>query len=252
MFQFGRFPSYTYWFSARSSCFTWWGFPIRIPADRGLFAAPRSFSQLIASFFGFRCQGIHLMLFLAWTSFVLFSCLSFANNFVTMKKLFRFYVFRLDSFESRLNCSFFTTISWKTFLFNSFSEISKLSVRFLLYSVSNDLFVCHVSWHSLVGSSGVEPPTSCLSGMRSNLLSYEPILELPVGFLHLSSGGDEGIRTLDPLLAGQVLSQLSYTPSRVFTQTVSEDKTTTSKSFGHLSVSLIRIGSCSSNITDSP
>ena len=68
MFQFGRFPSYTYWFSARSSCFTWWGFPIRIPADRGLFAAPRSFSQLIASFFGFRCQGIHLMLFLAWTS----------------------------------------------------------------------------------------------------------------------------------------------------------------------------------------
>ena len=104
----------------------------------------------------------------------------------------------------------------------------------------------------LVGSSGVEPPTSCLSGMRSNLLSYEPILELPVGFLHLSSGGDEGIRTLDPLLAGQVLSQLSYTPSRVFTQTVSEDKTTTSTSFGHLSVSLIRIGSCSSNITDSP
>ena len=28
----------------------------------------------------------------------------------------------------------------------------------------------------------------------------------------LKNGGDEGIRTLDPLLAGQVLSQLSYTP----------------------------------------
>ena len=28
----------------------------------------------------------------------------------------------------------------------------------------------------VVGSSGVEPPTSCLSGMRSNLLSYEPVL----------------------------------------------------------------------------
>ena len=27
-----------------------------------------------------------------------------------------------------------------------------------------------------MGSSGVEPPTSCLSGMRSNLLSYEPVL----------------------------------------------------------------------------
>ena len=63
-----------------------------------------------------------------------------------------------------------------------------------------------------LGLSGLEPPTSRLSGVRSNHLSYEPILELPVGFLHLSSGGDEGIRTLDPLLAGQVLSQLSYTP----------------------------------------
>ena len=30
--------------------------------------------------------------------------------------------------------------------------------------------------------------------------------------LRIAIGGDEGIRTLDPLLAGQVLSQLSYTP----------------------------------------
>ena len=28
----------------------------------------------------------------------------------------------------------------------------------------------------------------------------------------LPTGGDDGIRTHDPLLAGQVLSQLSYTP----------------------------------------
>ena len=56
----------------------------------------------------------------------------------------------------------------------------------------------------LVGSSGFEPPTLRLSGARSNHLSYEPV--------SLYVGGDEGIRTLDPLLAGQVLSQLSYTP----------------------------------------
>ena len=30
--------------------------------------------------------------------------------------------------------------------------------------------------------------------------------------LHFRAGGDDGIRTHDPLLAGQVLSQLSYTP----------------------------------------
>ena len=151
MFQFPSFPSCTYVFSTWSQALRLRGSPIRISADRGLFAAPRGFSQLVTSFVGSWCQGIHLMLFLAWTSFVLFSCLSFANNFVTMKKLFRFYVFRLDSFESRLNCSFFTTISWKTFFIYSFSEISKLSVRFLLYSVSNDLFVCHVFWHDCWG-----------------------------------------------------------------------------------------------------
>ena len=60
---------------------------------------------------------------------------------------------------------------------------------------------------NLVGSSGLEPPTSRLSGVRSNHLSYEPIsLSLQI------SGGDERDRTDDPLLAKQVLSQLSYTP----------------------------------------
>ena len=61
---------------------------------------------------------------------------------------------------------------------------------------------------ALVGSSGLEPPTSRLSGVRSNLLSYEP---KPSDSL----GGDERVRTDDPLLAKQVLSQLSYTPIRV-------------------------------------
>ena len=58
----------------------------------------------------------------------------------------------------------------------------------------------------MVGPSRLELPTSRLSGARSNHLSYEPIV------LSRVYGGDEGIRTLDPLLAGQVLSQLSYTP----------------------------------------
>ena len=41
------------------------GFPIRISADQCVFATPRSFSQLVTSFFGSQCQGIRLMLFLA-------------------------------------------------------------------------------------------------------------------------------------------------------------------------------------------
>ena len=128
-------------------------------------------------------------------------------------------------------------------------------IYYLLYAVVKVL---------LVGSSGLEPPTSRLSGARSNLLSYEPaarcrlrtrtyfslVGELSpgppllacLGFTNVASpsafwilcvlpcfasracpvkaiglpfhlrDGDDGIRTHDPLLAGQVLSQLSYTP----------------------------------------
>ena len=68
-----------------------------------------------------------------------------------------------------------------------------------------------------MGSSGLEPPTSRLSVVCSNQLSYKPIfgssavvsLSLLVAF---ATGGDEQVRTVDPLLAKQVLSQLSYTP----------------------------------------
>ena len=86
MFQFPSFPSLNYVFIKWSHILHMSGFPIRKSADRSLFAAPRSLSQLIASFIGSWCQGIHLMLFFAWTIFqtLLFSlvplnCLSFSN-----------------------------------------------------------------------------------------------------------------------------------------------------------------------------
>ena len=88
---------------------------------------------------------------------------------------------------------------------------------------SHELFPCfrmcfpQTSRLELVGSSGLEPPTSRLSGVRSNHLSYEPIslqASPPVRSLPRSPthGGDEEVRTPDPLRARQVLSQLSYTP----------------------------------------
>ena len=120
--------------------------------------------------------------------------------------------------------------------------------------------IAHLSY--LVGLRGLEPPTLRLSGVRSNHLSYKPIVIKDVGlfvlFLRpmrsrcacslvglshsapqqtvkmldifsvsccapclsssahdgstLLAGGDEEDRTPDPLLARQVLSQLSYTP----------------------------------------
>ena len=67
-----------------------------------------------------------------------------------------------------------------------------------------------------MGLSGLEPPTSRLSGVRSNRLSYKPIF-VSHSFECLTNGDGE-IRTLDPLLARQVLSQLSYTPIWLFYQ----------------------------------
>ena len=70
----------------------------------------------------------------------------------------------------------------------------------------------------MVGTSGLEPPTSRLSGVRSNHLSYEPVFLLWSSVLcqPLLLGGDEEDRTPDLLLARQALSQLSYTPIGIF------------------------------------
>ena len=46
----------------------------------------------------------------------------------------------------------------------------------------------------------------------SSPIQFEEVFKPPVRDLRLKNGGDDGIRTHDPLLAGQVLSQLSYTP----------------------------------------
>ncbi len=78
------------------------------------------------------------------------------------------------------------------------------------------LLTCAADFRRLVGSSRFELPTSRLSGARSNQLSYEPIRYSVLSYFYFTlsrrTGGDDGIRTHDPLLAGQVLSQLSYTP----------------------------------------
>ena len=58
----------------------------------------------------------------------------------------------------------------------------------------------------MVGLGGLEPPASPLSGVRSNHLSYRPVLS------RAPDGGASRDRTDDPLLAKQVLSQLSYGP----------------------------------------
>ena len=89
MFQFPRFPSIRYGLAYGYLRFAQVGFPIRISPDQWIFAPPRSFSQLITSFIGSQCQGIHpalLMLDLySWSAAIIalmtgFCVLCFKSN----------------------------------------------------------------------------------------------------------------------------------------------------------------------------
>ena len=61
------------WLHIRFSVFNGKGFPIRIPADQFVFADPRSFSQLITSFFASESLGIpHTLLLTSFTNFQVF------------------------------------------------------------------------------------------------------------------------------------------------------------------------------------
>ena len=60
----------------------------------------------------------------------------------------------------------------------SLVSLEKSRLRFIRFVSSSILDL-------VVGPSGLEPPTSCLSGTRSNLLSYEPMQISSLEFLTL-------------------------------------------------------------------
>ena len=148
MFQFSGFPPYHYGFMIRYMESVHVGFPIRIPADQRLCATPRSFSQLVTSFFGSQCQGIHPALFL---------------------------LNRFDHALAYASSAFFGS----------------------LFSTCRTSMSSYPAYFSLKKSKrllGIQFLWCCADPKKG------------------TASGDEGIRTPDPLLARQVLSQLSYTP----------------------------------------
>ena len=117
----------------------------------------------------------------------------------------------LDSFLSKIS-----------YIFVNIFRITLLLLIFdifLVFSVRKNICSCQGAMYStkveVVDRSGLEPPTSRLSGACSNLLSYRSIsLYINVRALRIvgSFGGGNRDRTGDLLLARQALSQLSYTP----------------------------------------
>ena len=64
----------------------------------------------------------------------------------------------------------------------------------------------------MVGLTGLEPVTPALSRRCSNQLSYRPAGHQEHVAHQKKIGGGMRIRTADPLLAKQMLYQLSYAP----------------------------------------
>ena len=131
---------------------------IRISAGLCSLTTRRSFSQLTTSFFGSQCQGIRPALLLA-LPFVRFEFSLIHCSFFT-RLIFLNRVVSLDCISSYFSYSIFK------FPFSILFQEQKLT--------DNSLSINFHSW--LVGTSGLEPPTSRLSGVRSNHLSYAPIM----------------------------------------------------------------------------
>ena len=154
MFQFRRFPSYTYWFSV-------WCLIIK---SSGLLHSEICGSilacnspQLIAAY-----HVLHRLLMPRHSPCALYSltiCLVLLELCLTLRSFFEIVSFNFQSFWlfSRWIFSMFSSFA---LLLNFFIQFSRCFWELLVL---------------LVGTSGLEPPTSRLSGVRSNHLSYAPI-----------------------------------------------------------------------------
>ena len=122
MFQFPSFPTHSYVFTVRYLILHQVCSHIRKSTGRCLFTANRGLSQLITSFFGSWCQGIHLMLLFAWTIVQFFSLLWVSQFSV-------FFLVALPPLSDKIAVSlplFFLLGKTNFFYFNCFS----LSVSF--------------------------------------------------------------------------------------------------------------------------
>ena len=199
MFQFSRFPPHTYVFSIRS-----YGFPYEVPPFgnlriKGYLLLPAAYRSLsrpssAPGAKAFPLCSYQLGLLLKSSNLVL----KFVASLHANRKSFEVFPlpFTFVMIPSLESTTCFTerpsiiSISLKIFLFLSYTLFSR--IRFdLLSSIHFSMFFSVLKYRStqyifpilyssifkinMVGSSGFEPPTSRLSGARSNHLSYEPI-----------------------------------------------------------------------------
>ena len=150
MFQFPRFPLIQLCIHCMIHGNNHVSFLIRKSSDLWLCAPTRSLSQLITSFIGSWCQGIHHAPFVAWPS--LFRLFISINHLTLLN-----FALILGLIKSIINL---TKLFTKNF---SWLVVFIQTIYYMQFS------------KNMVGLNGLEPSTSRLSGVRSNQLSYKPI-----------------------------------------------------------------------------
>ena len=209
MFQFGGFPTYTYVFSIRYMVLHHVSFLIRKSAGRSLFAANRSLSQLVTSFFGSWCQGIRPVLLFAWTSLACSSslnCLSFLTNIsVINSSVKRFYPF---CFLNLLHLSVklylpkflgktFLILTWLISYLNPFC-LCPLICSFLLFNILYSVFNEHI--HKLYYRLCVKFISSAKRLRPSGTINLRSL-----SFVKIRFGGLKWTRTTDLALIRRAL-----------------------------------------------
>ena len=161
-----------------NSCSHELDFSIRKSPDHSLLATPRGLSQLVTSFIAFLRLGIHTRALSSLT-------IKFTQHTYTLLRSATLHIpvqsIRLSGLPvlicallcpSVFNCQ----RSW--FLASKSSEVNSVSLRRLLLFSTNALLELNRSVSIVVGLGRFELPTSPLSGVRSNQLSYRPSVSM--------------------------------------------------------------------------
>ena len=169
MFQFRRFPSIRYGLAYGYMRSSHVGFPIRISPDQWIFAPPRSFSQLVTSFIGSQCPGIHPAPFML-DHYGLPSAIALASGFFLMNcsaPLIAFGMRLPDSFHPLLR----TSLLWSFLVCNVTSVTPRMSFLSLcVLRLDIDCCIC--------GFQGTSPERNAFQLFTSDGLKWTRTTDL--------------------------------------------------------------------------
>ena len=169
MFQFRRFPTYDYFIHRMLTEF----YSARLPHSEIHGSMPAFGSPwLIVDRYVLRRLPVPRHSPCALCSLTMCSLLGIRNEFCSYFSLQRI---NLNFFSLLWNCSYYPKQLFGSLDLLNNSLVNNSFLAFLSASLYSVFKVHFCGLLRLVGLSGLEPPTSRLSGVRSNRLSYKPI-----------------------------------------------------------------------------